>query len=269
MGYISVDVVVPGRTYTVVLGFDTHYTGTNCAGVHIRCSSDNANDRGDVLGHGVDANGAVLNVDQLCDVRHSGGDSTFFISSSYFRVQCDFTNDEWAKYTYTFTKTDQAVYEFFQSTEPLPLGGMGVCIKPVYCNKNLDVFACSKDNCAKLQLWTAHGGLNQRFNFVKDAHDGTYKIVNVNSGKVLDVEGENYSNGARIIQYDSTGKDNQRFRLVSGGAVNTYVILVKNRPMYALDMKAQATADGTPLQLYEAIIGVNDDAQRFVIYAPT
>jgi hypothetical protein len=41
-----------------------------------------------------------------------------------------------------------------------------------------------------------------------------YKIINIMSGKVLDVEGGSTANGARLIQYTDTGATHQQFELV-------------------------------------------------------
>ncbi|MEK3916579.1 RICIN domain-containing protein [Paenibacillus sp. FSL H7-0331] len=60
---------------------------------------------------------------------------------------------------------------------------------------------------------TAH-----KWNFV-DVGNGLFKIINVNSGKALEVASGNTTNGAKVQQNDYTGAARQQWRIqpVGGG----------------------------------------------------
>jgi hypothetical protein len=113
VGYVSVSIQLPGRTHTLCFGFDTHYSGRNHAGIQIRSSSGVTDGNGDVKGHGVDATGAVTDIDQLCDTEFTGsGDCIFEETSPYFKIRCTFTNDNQAEYHFVVTATQKAKDEF-------------------------------------------------------------------------------------------------------------------------------------------------------------
>jgi galactan endo-1,6-beta-galactosidase len=69
----------------------------------------------------------------------------------------------------------------------------------------------SSDSGAKAVVAKDDGSKSQQWKFEKDGDH--YKIVNRNSGKVLDVEGESMAEGGSIIQWDdkAEGNDNQRW----------------------------------------------------------
>jgi hypothetical protein len=59
------------------------------------------------------------------------------------------------------------------------------------------------------------------------ADRGYYNIVNVKTGKLLDVSGGSSSNGAKVILYDRTGGENQQFAIVSNGE-GTYSLVARH-----------------------------------------
>ncbi|GJF33094.1 glucosylceramidase [Kitasatospora sp. NE20-6] len=80
----------------------------------------------------------------------------------------------------------------------------------------LDVTDVSASNGAKIQTWQWGGGANQQFKPVQQAN-GSYTLVNRNSGKCLDVTDVSTADGARLQQWDCTGGPAQTFRLTTAG----------------------------------------------------
>ncbi len=74
----------------------------------------------------------------------------------------------------------------------------------------LDIQKASKDNSAKMLIYTRNNGVNQRYQFEKKG-DGTYAIKCVHSGKYIDVQGGGTKEGQNVIQYTGNGKANQRW----------------------------------------------------------
>ena len=83
-------------------------------------------------------------------------------------------------------------------------------------NLVFDVPGASTANSARIQLYAANGTNAQKFRF-QQIGNGTYNIVNVNSGKVLDVYGASASNGAVLQQYDSNGTVAQQWTVRNYG----------------------------------------------------
>ncbi len=78
---------------------------------------------------------------------------------------------------------------------------------------------------------------------IKAVSGGTYyKLVNRNSGKVLDVTGASTANGANIIQWTDSGTANEQWSIVSVG--NGYSKLISRSSGKALDVTGASTANG-------------------------
>jgi dienelactone hydrolase len=90
--------------------------------------------------------------------------------------------------------------------------------------------------------------------------DGTYKIVNRNSGLALDAQGQLTANGTPIQQWTYSGGNNQRWTVTSLGGGQYKIIGVQSGR--SLDVTGQLTADGTAVQLYDYKAG---DNQKWVI----
>ncbi|MEO8198372.1 MAG: RICIN domain-containing protein, partial [Thermoanaerobaculia bacterium] len=63
-----------------------------------------------------------------------------------------------------------------------------------------------------VQQFRYNGNENQLWR-IERLGGGTYRIVNIASGKCLDVEGGGRQDGSRIIQYKCQGTENQAWRL--------------------------------------------------------
>jgi len=64
----------------------------------------------------------------------------------------------------------------------------------------LDVAGGSRDNGARLVLWSLHRGTNQQWRFERQGN-GAYKIQAIHSGRLLEVRGASRQSGAQIIQW--------------------------------------------------------------------
>ena len=93
-GYISIDIKVNERTYTVYCGFNTPYSGTNHSGVKILLSDGYSDEKGKLL-HGTDNTEVVTDIIALCNTKHdnrNGGRHVFYEKCRHFMVQVSFDN---------------------------------------------------------------------------------------------------------------------------------------------------------------------------------
>ncbi|MEA5020603.1 MAG: RICIN domain-containing protein [Gordonibacter sp.] len=127
-------------------------------------------------------------------------------------------------------------------------------------NKVLGIVSGSKSDFARVQLCDANLTGAQRFQF-ESAGAGYYVIVNVNSGKALDVQSANAANGTPVQQYEANGTDAQLWSVTpTGDEDGSCYIESKLKPNLVLDVQWGASSNGTPLQVYEAN---GSDAQKF------
>ena len=67
-------------------------------------------------------------------------------------------------------------------------------------------------NGAVIQIWPSNNHNCQKWT-IKPSGDGFIKVLNVNSGKSLDVQNNSTADGAAILQYTDIGADNQQWRM--------------------------------------------------------
>lgn len=126
-------------------------------------------------------------------------------------------------------------------------------------NLVFDVPGASTANSARIQLYAANGTNAQKFHF-QQIGNGTYNIVNVNSGKVLDVYGASASNGAVLQQYDSNGTVAQQWTVRNYG--DGKISLMSVNANKAIDVPGANYSSNVALQLYSP----NDTAaQQWII----
>jgi alpha-galactosidase len=113
-----------------------------------------------------------------------------------------------------------------------------------HSGKLLDVFDQSAVDGADVVQWAANGQNNQRWEF-RDAGSGYANVVNVNSGKCLDVYGGTGAtgDGVRITQWTCHTDTNQQWRLQDAGG--GYLQLIARHSNKCLTIQGAATADGT------------------------
>ena len=103
---------------------------------------------------------------------------------------------------------------------------------------------CGMENGANVELFTRNNGDNQKFELIENS-DGTYSIRNVNSQKMLDVDGWGSHN---VLQWEMTGGNNQKWILEPAGN-NQYYIRSKNDGLY-LDIFNRQTTDKTNIETF-------------------
>ena len=72
-----------------------------------------------------------------------------------------------------------------------------------------------------------------------------YRIVNKNSGKALDVNGQSTADGASIVQWSYWGGNNQQWQVIDNGT--GYFQIVNRNSGKALDVNGSSTADGATI----------------------
>jgi hypothetical protein len=91
----------------------------------------------------------------------------------------------------------------------------------------------------QLITWTANGGSNQTWRFTRQS-DGSYELVNAESGLCADVEGGSTAAGARVVQWTCTGGTNQHW-LLTRRSDGTYTVTSVRS---GLALTTASTADG-------------------------
>ena len=126
--------------------------------------------------------------------------------------------------------------------------GVSMIITSV-ANKKLvtDVTGASTANGARVQLYSSNNTNAQKYRF-ESIGNGTYKIVNINSGKMLDVAGGSTVNGAALQQYTSNNTVAQQWTVRNYGSGK--VALVSVNANKAVDIPSGNAVQQAQLQLY-------------------
>ena len=126
--------------------------------------------------------------------------------------------------------------------------GVSMTITSV-ANKKLvtDVTGASTANGARVQLYSSNNTNAQKYRF-ESIGNGTYKIINANSGKVLDVSGGSTANGAALQQYTSNNTVAQQWTVRNYGSGR--IALVSVNANKAVDIPDGNAVQQAQLQLY-------------------
>ena len=126
--------------------------------------------------------------------------------------------------------------------------GVSMIITSV-ANKKLvtDVTSASTTNGARVQLYSSNNTNAQKYRF-ESIGNGTYKIINANSGKVLDVAGGCTANGAALQQYTSNNTVAQQWTVWNYGSGK--IALVSVNANKAVDIPGGNAVQQAQLQLY-------------------
>ena len=126
--------------------------------------------------------------------------------------------------------------------------GVSMIITSV-ANKKLvtDVTSASTANGARVQLYSSNNTNAQKYRF-ESIGNGTYKIINANSGKVLDVAGGSTANGAALQQYTSNNTVAQQWTVRNYGSGK--IALVSVNANKAVDIPDGNAVQQAQLQLY-------------------
>lgn len=126
--------------------------------------------------------------------------------------------------------------------------GVSMIITSV-ANKKLvtDVTSASTANGARVQLYSSNNTNAQKYRF-ESIGNGTYKIVDINSGKVLDVSSGSTANGAALQQYTSNNTVAQQWTVRNYGS--SKIALVSVNANKAVDIPDGNAVQQAQLQLY-------------------
>ena len=126
--------------------------------------------------------------------------------------------------------------------------GVSIIITSV-ANKKLvtDVTGASTANGARVQLYSSNNTNAQKYRF-ESIGNGTYKIINASSGKVLDVAGGSTANGASLQQYTSNNTVAQQWTVRNYGSGK--IALVSVNANKAVDIPDGNAVQQAQLQLY-------------------
>lgn len=111
---------------------------------------------------------------------------------------------------------------------------------------SVDIPGASGTDSTAIQLYSGNGSKAQQFTFAKQS-DGSYVIINVNSGKALDVRNGAAGNNAVVQQYSANGTNAQRWFIRDSGAGYYLQSALGN---WVLDLSGGNTANGAAIRLY-------------------
>ncbi|MFI6014630.1 RICIN domain-containing protein [Streptomyces sp. NPDC051243] len=128
--------------------------------------------------------------------------------------------------------------------------------------KVLDVRDASSADGGAVVQWPWSGGTNQQWKLLPNA-DGSYRLSNVRSGKVLQSPGGS-AQGDGVNQWTDDAGDNQSWKLVPS-RTSGYYQLVNVRNGWCADVKDASTADGAPVIQWPVTGGSNQDWQILAV----
>lgn len=111
---------------------------------------------------------------------------------------------------------------------------------------SVDIPGGSAADSTAIQLYSGNSSKAQQFTFTRQS-DGSYEIVNVNSGKALDVRNGVAENNAIVQQYSRNNSQAQRWFIRDSGAGYYLQSALGN---WVLDLSGGNTADGAAIRLY-------------------
>ena len=111
---------------------------------------------------------------------------------------------------------------------------------------SVDIPGASGTDSTAIQLYSGNDSKAQQFTFTKQS-DGSYVIINVNSGKALDVRNGAAGNNAVVQQYSANGTNAQRWFIRDSGAGYYLQSALGN---WVLDLSGGNTANGAAIRLY-------------------
>jgi hypothetical protein len=144
----------------------------------------------------------------------------------------------------------------------IPTGGGYYKIVNNNSGKCLDVEGSGMGNGALVKQYDYLGGYNQQWTLekigdaAKPVAGGIYKIVNRNSGKIIEVSGVSQNQNANVVQWDDLGGAHQRFKFeLSPGGYYVIRAMHSNR---VLKIAGPTTANGSFTQQGDLVSGTTD-----------
>ena len=124
-------------------------------------------------------------------------------------------------------------------------------------NMALDIYADSKANGANVQIYNSSNVLNQRFK-LDYLGKSIYRITNISSGKVLEVQDGKNKPETNVCQNDWKNTNAQKWQIIEAGDGFYYVVSVCNG-LY-LDVYGGYSSNETNVQVYP---GHGGNSQKF------
>ncbi|PLS28692.1 RICIN domain-containing protein, partial [Bifidobacterium parmae] len=173
------------------------------------------------------------------------GDQSHWVGGSLNRTACP-GQQVWNR----MGEIRDKVYDDLNDVTRLPLLSVGSGTFYIDAVRNLKssliVENGSADSGASVRLQSGERDA-MRFAFNRQS-DGSYEIMNVNSGLALDVQGGNATSGAVVQQWTRNGSTAQRWWLRVADSGGVYIQSALGN--WVLDLTGGGTADGTKVQLY-------------------
>jgi hypothetical protein len=142
--------------------------------------------------------------------------------------------------------------------------GHAYALRAQHSNLTTGVQSTSMSNGAPIVQLPGANVTSQKWMLLKVNPD-SYKIVNTNSGKVLEVGGYSKAEGAKIQQWDWTGSASQQWKIVPTNV--GFFRLVNSLSGLSLTVPNSSTAVGTILQQY-TYYGVSSQQWAFDEMSP-
>ena len=142
-------------------------------------------------------------------------------------------------------------------------------ITAIHSKKSLTVPNNGKNNCDPIVQWDFDANYAGFRWYIINCGNGYCKLVNKNSGKVLDVVGNGTTNGTRIWQYEDNGTSAQRFRLIPESANLANPVLTVYEHINCGGFSRPYYASYATLSVIKGNMGIaNDTISSIVVHQP-
>lgn len=145
----------------------------------------------------------------------------------------------------TYAQNSASIDVHKMSAVSIPNGDYYINVRSKVAS-SVDIPGASGTDSTAIQLYSGNGSKAQQFTFTKQS-DGSYVIINVNSGKALDVRNGAAGNNAVVQQYSANGTNAQRWFIRDSGAGYYLQSALGN---WVLDLSGGNTANGAAIRLY-------------------
>lgn len=126
----------------------------------------------------------------------------------------------------------------------------------------MDISGAATADGSPVVQWPWNGGANQQWRLLPN-DDGSFRLANVHSGKVLDSPGGS-AQGAALDQWTDTTSANQAWKLVPASTAG-YYRLVNVRNGWCADVSGASTADGASVIEWPVTSGANQEWQTVAL----
>ena len=166
------------------------------------------------------------------------------------------------KHIQLYTQNDSSAQQFFFIDDnPDIVSNIDDGIYQIVLKNNmtLDIDGGKYDDYANVQIWHNDQVPQQKFRIQRVSGTNYYEIINVNSGKLLDVQNGNTDIGANVDQFQRNYTNSQYWYFDNCG--NGYYNIISKASGLCIDISGgMTTNNGTNVQLYYSN---NSDAQQF------